>query len=216
MANQNEHKKRHFILDGFAETERFSRPWQRIERASVPEQDRRRHGTALLDQIGALKPVLETARRTQEDAGFEGGFGLQVEFESFPDIELAFESLAREGQGIELFNVRHDGQRTYATVFVPDGKLGHFEALIRDYLEEKRDRAGHARDHKTLINAIHQIRSATLRALWTDDQVKRFFRPWMTRLSGGRSGFQYVPIVPALLRISVDWPRHRAFRLRRG
>jgi hypothetical protein len=170
MANQNEQKKRHFILDGFAETERFSRPRQRIERTAVPEQDRRLHGTALLGQIGALKPVLETARRTQEDAGFEGGFGLQVEFESFPDIELAFESLAREGQGIELFNVRHDGQRTYATVFVPDGKLGHFEALIRDYLEEKRDRAGHARDHKTLINAIHQIRSATLRALWTDDQ----------------------------------------------
>ena len=90
-----------------------------------------------LVRSGLSSPVLETARRTQEDVGFEGGFGLQVEFEGFPDIELAFESLARENQGIELFNVRHDEQRTYATVFVPDGKLGHFENLIRDYLDRK-------------------------------------------------------------------------------
>ncbi len=169
MADHNEQKKRHVILNGFAETERFSQPRQRIERAPVPERDRRRHGTALLDQIGALKPVLETARRTQEEAGFEGEFGLQIEFESFPDIELAFESLARENQGIELFNVRHDEQRIYATVFVPDGKLEHFESLIRDYLNEKHDRLGRVRDHKTLINAIQQIRAASLRALWTDN-----------------------------------------------
>jgi hypothetical protein len=169
MPDQNERKKRHFILDGFAETERFSRPWQRIEPAPVPERDRRRHGRALIGQIGALKPVMETARRTQEEVGFEGGFGLQVEFEGFPDIELAFESLARENQGIELFNVRHDEQRTYATVFVPDGKLGHFENLIRDYLDKKHDRRGRARDHKALVNTIQRIRAASLRALWTDD-----------------------------------------------
>jgi hypothetical protein len=169
MPDQSERKRRHFILEGFALTERFSRPWQRIERAPVPERDRRRHGTALLDQIEVLKPESETARRTQEEAGFEGGFGLQVEFESFADIEMAFESLARERSGIELLNVRHDEQRTYATVFVPDGKLGHFESLIRDYLDEKHDRAGRVRDHKTLINTIQQIRAASLRALWTDD-----------------------------------------------
>ena len=169
MPDQSERKRRHFVLEGFALTERFSRPWQRIERAPVPERDRRSHGTALLGQIGALKPVLDTARRTQEDVGFESGFGLQVEFESFPDIELAFESLAREKQGIELFNVRHDEQRTYATVFVPDGKLGHFENLIRDYLDEKRDRRGRALDHKALVNTIQRIRAASLRALWTDD-----------------------------------------------
>jgi hypothetical protein len=123
----------------------------------------------LLGQITALKPVLETACKMQEDVRFEGGFGLQVEFESFPDIGLAFESLSRENQGIELFNVRHDEQRTYATVFVPDGKLGHFENLIRDYLDEKRDRRGRAHDHKALVNTIQRIRAASLRALWTDD-----------------------------------------------
>ena len=169
MPDQSEQKRRHFILEGFALTERFSRPWQRIEKTQVPEQDRCSHGTALLGQIVALKPVLETARRTQEDVGFKGGFGLQVEFGSFPDIALAFESLSRENQGIELFNVRHDEQRTYATVFVPEGKLRHFENLIRDYLDEKLDCRGRAHDHKALVNTIQQIRAASLRALWTDD-----------------------------------------------
>lgn len=169
MADQTGQKRRHFILDGFSERERFSRPLQKIERASVPERDRRRHGTVLLGQIETLKPILETARRAQEDAGFEGGFGLQVEFESFPDIELAFEKLARERSGIELLNVRYDEQRTCATVFVPDGKLAHFEKLIQAYLDERLDRAGRIRDHKSLVNTIQQIRAASLRALWTDD-----------------------------------------------
>jgi hypothetical protein len=90
------------------------------------------------------------ARQAQLDAGLEAGIGLQIEFESFPDIELAFESLGREKSGIELLNVRHDEHLTYATVFVPDGKLKIFENLVRDYLEEKRDKNGRPRDHKTL------------------------------------------------------------------
>ena len=99
----------------------------------------------------------------------EDGLGLQVEFESFPDVELVFERLARERSGIELLNVRHEENRTLATVFVPDGKLDHFEGLIRDYLAEKRDRAGRLRDNRRLIDAIRQIRAASLLALWTDD-----------------------------------------------
>ena len=85
-----------------------------------------------------------------------------------PISRLAFESLAREHWGIELLNVRHEDPRTYATVFVPDGKLDHFERLIREYLEENRDKAGVRRDNQRLIDAIEQIRAASLRALWTD------------------------------------------------
>lgn len=169
MAEQDNQRNRHFILTGTAATERFRSPQQGGGRGVVPNRDRQQHGGALLQQIEALKPQIAEARATQEAAGIEEGFGLQVEFESFPDIELAFESLARERSGIELLNVRHEDPRTFATVFVPDGKLDHFESLIRDYLEEKRDSRGHARDHKRLLNAIQQVHAASLRALWTDD-----------------------------------------------
>lgn len=62
-----------------------------------------------------------------------------MEFESFLDIELAFESLVRERSGMELLNVRHENGRTLAAVFVPDGKLGTFEKLVTAYLDESRD-----------------------------------------------------------------------------
>ena len=96
-----------------------------------------------------------------------------MEFESFPGVDLAFESLARERSGIELLNVRRDdahaeGEVTQATVFVPDGKLTHFEDLVRDYVDQKVDARGHPRDNRGLVDAIQRIRAATLRALWTD------------------------------------------------
>jgi len=169
--DQNGRKNQHLILEGFTEAERFQSTQQGGPRKTVPERNRRVHGTALFGQVEELKPELAAARLAQEEAGLESGFGLRVEFESFPDVTLAFESLARERQGIELLNVREEGQHTNATVLVPDGKLEHFEGLIRDYLEEKLDRAGHPRDNKKLLNTIRQIRAASLESLWTDDQA---------------------------------------------
>jgi len=170
MANGSDEKRRHFILEGVTGTEPYRSPGQvGGGRQPVPPQDRARHGADLRRQIDTLRSDAESAREAQRAAGIEEGLGLQVEFGSFPDIELAFESLARERSGIELFNVRHEEDRTHATVFVPDGKLDHFENLIRDYLAEKRDIAGRARDNRRLIDTIRNIRAASLRALWTDD-----------------------------------------------
>lgn len=168
MSDQAEPKYKHLILDGFTRTERFARPPRPIKERPVPARDRQQHGADLLGQIEGLKPQLTNAAKAQEDAGLEGGFGIQVEFESFPDIELAFDKLARERSGIELLNVRHDDQRTYATIFVPDGKLTLFESLIAGYLDENRDTKSGPKNRK-LLDTIRQIRVASLRGLWTDD-----------------------------------------------
>ena len=114
----------------------------------MPPQNRVRHGGALQRQLEAVWRQADAARDAQQAVDLDD-LGLRVEFESFPDIELAFESLARERSGIERLNVRQDGDRTLATVFVPDGMLGRFERLVGDY-------------------AIRGIRAASLRALWTD------------------------------------------------
>ncbi len=170
MAEGTEGQYPHFVLKGVTETEGYRSPWQGGgERSHIPEQNRVQHGGALQRQINEIRTKADSAREAQQAAGLEKGFGLQVEFESFPEIELASESLARERSGIELLNVRHEEQHTLVTVFVPDGKLEHFERLIRDYLEEKRDRRGYSRDHKRLLNAIQNIRAGSLQALWTDD-----------------------------------------------
>ena len=174
MAEGTEERHRHFVLEDITETDVYRSPQQGGGRPDIPEQDRARHGGELQRQLSEIRTEAEAARRAQQAVGIqEEGLGLQIEFESFSEVELAFESLARERSGIELLNVRHEeGNRTLATVFVPDGKLDHFENLIRDYLAEKRDSAGRARDNRKLIDAIQQIRVASLRALWTDsDEV---------------------------------------------
>ena len=175
MAEEIERRHRHFILRGVTETEAYRSPQQGGGRPHIPEQDRSRHGGELQRQLSEVRAGADAARSAQQAAGTQGeGLGLQIEFESFPEVELAFESLARERSGIELLNVRYgeEGNRTLATVFVPEGKLDHFESLIRDYLAEKRDSVGRARDNRKLIDAIRQIRVASLRALWTDsDEV---------------------------------------------
>ena len=167
MANGTDRRSRHFIIEGFAETQAYRSPQQSFSSAAVPARDRARHAGVLQRQVNAVRREADAARDAQQAAGLDE-LGLRVEFESFSNIELVFESLARERSGIELLNVRQDGNRTLATVFVPDGKLNHFERLISDYLEEKRDSIGRARDNRKLVDAIQQIRAASLRALWTD------------------------------------------------
>ncbi len=170
MANRDEGRNRHFILKDVTETEAYRYPGGGGSNGSgVPERNRTKHAAALREQLDTVRTSAETAVGAQRDAGMVEGLGLQVEFESFPDVELAFVSLARDNQGIELLNVRHEDDITRATVFVPHGKLDHFESLIEAYLERRKNKLGRALDHRRLLDAIRQIRAATLRALWTDD-----------------------------------------------
>ena len=165
MANRPE-RYRHFFLKGITETEPY-RPQGGGSKPAIPGKNRAKHGGALLQQISEVQKQADATRQAQLGAGMVDGLGLQVEFKSFPDVELAFESLARENSGIELQNVRHEDNRTLATVFVPDGKLVIFENLVSAYLDESRDTTTGPRNHR-LLNAISAIRTASLNALWTD------------------------------------------------
>ena len=167
MANGDQEAHRHFILEGFTDTETFRAHGGGGDSPDIPSRDRPTHAAALSAQLDDVRAAVEDAAREAEDA--DDGLGIQVEFQSFPDIELAFESLAREAQGIELRNVRRRGPTTCATVFVPTGRLAHFENLIREYLEYRKDSLGRRRDNQKLLDAIQAIRTASVRALWTDD-----------------------------------------------
>lgn len=162
----DQRRHRHFVLDGITTTEPFSRKG-RGSTPNVPPRDRRSHAAALREQ---LRAIADDASTVQADTGLVDGIGIQVEFRSFPRVHLLAERLAKENQGIELLNVRKNAEteRTHATVFVPDGRLDHFEAIISDYVEKRVRRDGRPHDHRRLVDAIEDIRHATLRALWTD------------------------------------------------
>lgn len=167
MADNKQEKYSHIVLQNNGSTENFISPPSGGGGTSIPERDRQIHGSALLTQVKQLETTLTEATEVQRDAGMDEGFGLQIEFESFPGIELAFESLARERSGIELRNIRHLNDTTLATVFVPEGRLVFFEQLILAYLDESKDKKSGPRNSK-LLNAITDIRAATLQSLWTD------------------------------------------------
>lgn len=95
--------------------------------------------------------------------------GLLLEFESFPGFDLVFESLDLAGSGIELMSVkRTNEEQTFATVYVPDDKLSIFMSKLNRYLTMESP-GGKPRE-KNLVESIANIRSATLRGLWTDDE----------------------------------------------
>ena len=172
MPDQLPDKRRHLVLHGTSEAKPFTahKP-NGGAKLLVPALDRQQHGTALRGQVQALQPLAEAAKARQQEIGLEAGLGLQIQFLSRPDADLAFERLASEGRGkgIELLSVQErDDKAVLANVFVPDGQLQHFEQLITDYLEEKTDRNGDPRDRKSLINTIGEIRAAAIQGLWTD------------------------------------------------
>lgn len=169
MADQKQERRPHFLLSGTASTERYASPITGGGSKRPPELDRQKHGRVLLQQFAKLRAVAEEATQKQRDAGIPAGFGLQIQFTSQPQVELAFESLANQTHGIELLNLKRGEPHSTATVFVPDGKLDVFEKIIQEYLAEKKDKRGHARDHKTLVNTIQEIRESAFEVLYTDD-----------------------------------------------
>ncbi len=177
-------RRRHFLLSTPATTEQYASPGGGGKRSAVPPRQRQRHGSALLRDLA-------TATEHEVESTV-----LVLEFESYPDIELAFESLARERSGIELLNVRHGGKSTFATVSVPVGKEVVFERLVTDYLAEKKDSRGQPRDNQRLVDAIKTIRAATVKALWTDsaeafpssEDEELWWEVWLSRtVEGGHA-----------------------------
>lgn len=175
MPDQTHDKRPHLVLTNTSKAQPFTAPSAGGGGApEVPKLDRAQHGAALQTQLLALKPIAEKAADLQAEQGLESGLGLQIQFVGLPDVALAFESLGDErnrdpSKQIEVLSVRADGNSTVANVFVPDGKLEHFEKYITEYLAAKTNKKGDLIDHGTLLNAIASIRSAELQALWTDE-----------------------------------------------
>lgn len=175
MPDQIQDKRPHLVLTNTSKAQSFTAPSAGGGGApEVPQLNRAQHGAALKAQLLALKPVAQQVVETQKEQGLESGLGLQIQFVGVQDVALAFESLGSElgrdpRKKIEVLSISTEDGITYANVFVPDGKLAHFEKYVEDYLAERKKTNGDSYDHHALINTISSIRSAELRALWTDE-----------------------------------------------
>ena len=174
MPDQAQDKRPHLVLTNTSKAQPFTAPTGGGGSEEVPKRNRAEHGAALQAQLLALRPISEQAVEAQTERGLHSGLGLQIQFVGLPDISLAFESLGDErsrdpGKQIEVLSVMTEGNTTVANVFVPDGKLDHFEKYVAEYIAAKVNKNGDLIDHGRLLNAIASIRRAELQALWTDD-----------------------------------------------
>ena len=105
----------------------------------VPPQNRQQHAAALRQQFAQVEAAQKALIVQQQQANVHTAIGVQVEFESMHGVNMATESLARDRSGITLMNVRKAGDQVFATVFVPGGKVIHFEKLLVDYVAERKN-----------------------------------------------------------------------------
>lgn len=107
MPDQINDKLRHFLVKRTAEAKPYTAHTPKGgTKPVVPELDRAQHGGALRSQLAELRPLAEESKRQQQEVGLEAGLGIQIQFTSRPDADLAFEKLAAEGKrkGIELLS----------------------------------------------------------------------------------------------------------------
>ncbi|MGH9090017.1 MAG: S8 family peptidase [Acidimicrobiales bacterium] len=169
MAERN---RPHLFIEGRVTTENYRRPPRKMEPKPlrVPE-NRASHGETLQAELEAASSQ-GAARRAAQEIRVEGSTpGIYVTFESFPGIELAFESLdprlGRVHPQLRLVrSVVIDGEVIeQATVFIPDGKLGYFLKRIQQYQETATTEKPR---HRDLLDRIRTIGLASLERLWTD------------------------------------------------
>jgi hypothetical protein len=107
--------------------------------------------------------------KEQKAYGIDAGNGIYLQFETDPDFDLKFESLEVIRSRIELLAVQKVGDKTLATVFVPEGKLDILTKKVSDYLEKDTSK-GFPRN-RDLVESVGQIQRATLEALWPDEKT---------------------------------------------
>lgn len=165
----NKEEKKHIFLGRNGRAEKYTYPKTPVIKTVVPSRDRRTQANKLLSELGNANQKKKTLEREAAEYDLESSLGIQVTFDSFPGVSLAFESLADSRQRIELLNVKHHDDQVTATVLVPADKLDFFEKKIKDYLEERKNKKGGPLDNRKLIDAINSIRESAFAELWNDD-----------------------------------------------
>jgi hypothetical protein len=170
-------KKRHIFAKNTAFPERFTSPVKVVDSPNRQSRNRYQHGQELQNQLNNLENEIERIKLEPPPQDLEKENGTYIRFESEPGFDLRFESLPDQRAGIELVAVKKiinlspaQEENTQpiivATVFVPDGKLEHFQKKIKQYLEED-TKIGNPKN-QALIESIERIGLAKLKDLWTD------------------------------------------------
>lgn len=145
-----------------------------------PPLGRPAHGRSLQSAIENANDQSNQRRQSTTFSITDAVTGMYLEFESFPGVELALQSMEsrrvkESRRHIELVAVTErtetigdtEVKRQHATVFVPDGEVGHFLGQIEKYIDTS-PKAPKERRYENCYDRIASVKLAVLRALWTD------------------------------------------------
>jgi len=170
MPQKSSNQHPHIIIRETPASEPYRNPSDERPTFTLKQRDRSRHGQKLRTQLASVERAAGRMALKSPNAA-PSARGIYIEFESDKGFDLRTESLEARRQGIELVAVREEGKdeatrRTFATVFVREGKVEYFVKKVEKYLEAKATTA--SPPNKTLVESISNLRVATLQALWTD------------------------------------------------
>ena len=139
---------------------------------SIPVRDRATQSQKLLNQFEAIwqqKSEIQQQREAEHIATREGTY---IQFTSAAGHDLITKSLEDLRKGIRLLNIKEipvgeNQTQVRATVYVPNGKEGHFIAKIQKYQQE--ETAKGQPKNAPLVNSIEDVSIALLEGLWTDN-----------------------------------------------
>lgn len=182
----------HILVEGFFRTERYtSRPGFGPSFA-LPARDNVSHGNSVRSQLEKIRGDNELLRGNDETE--DAPSPISIEVRSEPGYILNLDSLENKAKGIEVACVRNEGEIQIATIQVPEGALTHFLKVTERYINE--ETLGTAKTpprpkHEDLVARISELRLATLRSFWTDEECEFpdpakpiWWEVWVRKLGG--------------------------------
>lgn len=160
-----------FVGDDYSQRMDYTRP-PGGGGGDVPRREVGTHGDWLRRRLDSAWQQARRDIEQRQAVALPTRSGTYLEFRSDPGAELVSRRLEDIGQGIRLLSVtqrRVEGEEepaTFATVFIPANKQGHFLQKVGQYSSETT--LGGKPRHRPLIDSIADIRLAVVQSFWMD------------------------------------------------
>jgi len=179
---------KHIFITGNVKAEKYKIRGTPVTPKPLPVRNRATHSEKLLRQFDAIwqeKERLQQQRSAEQITTREGTY---LSFSSAADHDLITKSLEDLRKGIRLLNIKEipvgeNQKQIRATVYVPNGKEGHFISKIQKYQQEETIKG--EPKNKPVVESIEDVSIALLEGLWTDNpqaipsEISKWCEVWL-------------------------------------
>lgn len=150
----------------------YTRPPRAVLGRGIPKRDVTEHGPYLRERLNRAWKEAQHVLEQRQAIALPTRSGTYLEFRSDPGDLLMTKRLEDRRRGIRLLSVSErqipgaKESATFATIFVPTGKQGHFLRKVEQYASETTE-SGKPRNRE-LVDSISDIRLAVLSSFWLD------------------------------------------------